>query len=200
MGDIVQSISANVGLSGTIVNLSFKPLTISTLLDGKDIPNGPVELRLEADTTNANLEAETVTVEDLSISGLGLNLVGNLNAVKIKSTPSINGNLSIKPFNLRTFMTQLKQVPPTMADTKTLTKLGLNTDFTGSMNNVELNKLSVVLDQTTLNGSFAVTDFTKQDITFDLNIDKIDVDRYLPPTLENPKNQNKDKKKNAGNT
>ena len=63
------------------------------------------------------------------------------------------------------------------------------------MNNVELNKLSVVLDQKTLNGSFAITDFTKQDITFDLNIDKIDVDRYLPPTLENPKNQNKDKKK-----
>ena len=82
-----------------------------------------------------------------------------------------------------------------MADTKTLTKLGLNTDFTGSMNNVELNKLSVVLDQTTLNGSFAVTDFAKQDITFDLNIDKIDVDRYLPPTLEKPKDQNKDKKK-----
>ena len=195
LGDIVQLISANVGLSGTIANLSFKPLTISTLLDGKDIPNGPVELKLEADTTNANLEAETVTVEDLSISGLGLNLVGNLNAVKIKSTPSINGNLSIKPFNLRTFMTQLKQVPPAMADTKTLTKLGLNTDFTGSMNNVELNKLSVILDQTTLNGSFAVTDFAKQDITFDLNIDKIDVDRYLPPTLENPKDQNKDKKK-----
>lgn len=194
LGDVVQSLSIKAGFSGTIANISFEPFAVSTLLGGKDIPNGPVEMKLVTGATNANLTAETLTVEDLSLSGLGLNLIGNLNAAGIKSEPQIEGDLSIKPFNLRKFMAQLKQELPPMADPKTLTKFSLNTDFEGSKNSVEVKKLAVILDETVLNGSLAVVDLDRQDIIFDINVDKVDADRYLPPSVEKSSDQGKQKK------
>lgn len=191
LSDILKSFSVATQLSGTIENISLKPLTISTIFAGKDIPNSPAELKFEVNAANANLDAEIVTIENFSLNGLGLNIIGNLNASKIKSSPLVDGNLGIKPFNLRHFMTQLKQKIPPMADSKTLTKFGLDTNFSGSTNSIAMKNIAVVLDQTTLNGSLAVTDIAKQDLTFNLNLDRIDADRYLPPATEEPKDKNK---------
>ncbi|MFN2358462.1 MAG: hypothetical protein ABR534_12065, partial [Desulfotignum sp.] len=47
-----------------------------------------------------------------------------------------------------------------------------------------LTGLAAVLDDSQMNGNLAVQDFSNPDITCDLAIDKINVDRYMPQTPE----------------
>ena len=42
------------------------------------------------------------------------------------------------------------------------------------------------LDDTTMRGMLGVADFAAKALRFDLNVDRIDADRYLPPPTEKP--------------
>jgi len=187
LGDVVQALSANAGFSGTTANLALAPLSVTTTVAGPTIPNGPVDLKLTAGSAGANLDDETASVKDLKITGLGLNLTGNLDASKITSAPEATGSLEIEPFDLRAFMTSLEQELPPMADPKTLTRFGLDTTFSGSTRKASIDRLAVVLDETRLTGTVSIDDLEKQSLRFDLEIDQIDADRYLPPPTKEAK-------------
>ncbi len=49
---------------------------------------------------------------------------------------------------------------------------------------LDITGLNIQFDETTITGQAAVNDFEKPAITFGLNIDKINVDKYLPPAKE----------------
>ncbi|MFU8769668.1 MAG: AsmA family protein, partial [Desulfotignum sp.] len=59
--------------------------------------------------------------------------------------------------------------------------VGLKTDFSGSATDIRLSHLAVVLDDTRMTGNLAIQEFSDPDIAFDLAVDRINADRYLPP-------------------
>ncbi|MEE9551601.1 MAG: AsmA family protein, partial [Gammaproteobacteria bacterium] len=153
---------------------------------GKQIPNSPVDMTLSADTS-ANLDKQTLTVTKLALKGLGLNVAGNINASKIFDKPSFTGDLDIAGFNLRQFATQLNQTLPKTADKKVLSKVALKTGFSGSTSSLSLKDLAIQLDNTKLKGNLSVAHFTQPDIKFEIGIDSINADRYLPPEKKSTK-------------
>ena len=71
--------------------------------------------------------------------------------------------------------------PVETSDPAVLDKVSLKTRISGSATDVALSDGIVVLDDSTLRFSARAKDFDKPDLRFDLNLDGIDTDRYLPP-------------------
>lgn len=115
------------------------------------------------------------------ISGLGLDAATTVTASNLINQPNYRGNLKLAPFNLRNFMQELGIEVPKTADNKVLTKVALESQYSGNSNSLSLKELKLTLDDTKATGSLSVADFARQALRFDLNLDQIDADRYLPP-------------------
>lgn len=60
----------------------------------------------------------------------------------------------------------------------------LTGDIEPTAQRVALNHIRLVADDSTLTGTFSLTDFLNPEFTFDLTVDTVDLDRYLNATLD----------------
>jgi len=81
-------------------------------------------------------------------------------------------------------MEQFDITPPETADPEGLGSLELSSRFAGDADQLVLKQLLLKLDQTTVKGQFEVLDFADPAYHFDLSVDRINLDRYLPPASE----------------
>ena len=186
LANVLKSVSIDTGISGNMKGFSVNPLGIKAVLSGKQIPNSPVKIKFNA-ATKANFEKQTLKIDSLSLNGLGLNIEGNIDVQQIINAPVFEGNLKVDRFNLRKLLRQLNQRAPQTADNKVFRKVALQTGFSGSTTNMNLKKINILMDDTRIQGDFSVNEFTNPDIRFALNINKLDADRYLPPSEKTKK-------------
>ena len=186
IADVLQSFHINMEITGGRTDLQISPLAIKGILAGRAIPNSPVKVSLTT-IARANLDTKSLTLSNLTLNGLGLDVKGNLAATNILTQPGFNGDLVVAPFNLRRLLKQLNQKPLVTADKKVLTRVALKTGFSGSPTLIHLKDLRAGLDETTLTGNFSVLDVKSQDLQFDLKIDRLNADKYLPPVQKGQK-------------
>ena len=135
-------------------------------------------VQLQANVATA---AQTAHVKALNVKLGELSLQVALDASGILDQPAYHGSITLAPFNPRPLLQEMLGELPTMADDKALTRAQFSTQFEGSLNRVSLQSLNAALDDTNISGSTTVTQFDKPKVEFALNVDAIDVDRYLPP-------------------
>lgn len=176
----VRAIGLDAGIKGSMSALTLAPFKASAEVNGPDKAK-PVTVTLGAGSAQANLDKETLSVRDLALTGLGLNVKGTLDATQIKSAPAFSGQLNVAPFNLRNVLASLNQPLGPMADTQALTKVGLDTVFKGTAKSLALSNLNVKLDDTTIKGGVNIADFAGPDVAFQLDVDALNADRYLAP-------------------
>jgi AsmA protein len=118
----------------------------------------------------------------LDMAGLNVEVTGNGDAGA--AGVSLAGQLSIAAFSPRELLATLGEAPMVTADPEVLTNVELNAewDFAGDV--AEINNLQLILDDTTATGWLHLTSLEKQSVQFDLQLDDIDVDRYLAPVDE----------------
>lgn len=121
---------------------------------------------------------------NLGVAGLDLNL--NVTGSSIIDKPRFRGTLKSGEFVPRQMLSQLGITLPEMADPSTLTKASLSSSFDAGLEHASLEKLLVKFDQSTLKGQASVKDFAAPVIRYDLQLDEIDADRYMPPPSEAP--------------
>ncbi len=182
LAEVAQSVSLDVQLSGSADNLRISPLNAELVVSGAQIPNSPQTLALNADTL-LNLDNDSLQVDTFTVSGLGLNLTGNVSASNIQENPAFEGRVEVPAFNARSLLEQLNQ-PVTTADADALTNVALSSAFKGTTNSLNLENLTLTLDDSKLSGSLALNDLATMSGNFNINIDAIDADRYLNPTVE----------------
>jgi len=180
LGSVLKKISVDIGIKGNSSDITVSPLNLKVTVAGKDIPNSPVDLTLVANA-KMNLDKQTLSVSNLRLNGLGLDVKANIEAQQIKDKPTYSGDLAVTEFNLRKFMRQMKQDPPKTADKKVLRKVALQTKFSGTTSSLSLKDLSLLLDDTRMKGNISVKHFNQPTIDFAIDIDNINADRYLPP-------------------
>ena len=147
-----------------------------------DLESGKPPLRARVDLKSQiafDLEAQTLDVTNLSLSANNLNLLANLKGTRLFEAPAVSGTLEMKPFNPRTLMDKLG-VKYDSADKNTLTTLALKTKFAATADSAELKDLALTLDDSHLTGALGIKHFAKPAYQFDLAVDQIDLDRYLP--------------------
>jgi len=166
-----------------LTDLSFdRPigLNLSVIVDGypltMDGSIGPVGKEIGKGTVPANFSLALLDQIDISLKG-------SINQPAVD--PAFDLDMSIKEFSPRKLLTVLKQpLPMEPADPKVLTKVSLSLHAEGSSKAISLSKGKLLLDDSNLDFSAAVKEFSKPDMAFDLKLDQIDLDRYLPPPLE----------------
>jgi AsmA protein len=185
LGEVAQSIQLDMEVGGTSGNLRLSPLRLDLVLAGRQIANSPQTLSLSADTI-ANLDQYSVRTDSFSLSGLGLELGGSVAATNINAAPSFDGRLEIPAFDARRFMLQLNQELPPTSDDSVLQKVALSTAFGGTQSSFNLNDMTLLLDESTITGSLAVSDLATMASQFTLNVDTINADRYMAPATTEP--------------
>jgi len=125
---------------------------------------------------------------DLSIKAfkqLALRLKGNLeNPV---TSPGVDLNIELAEFSPRMLMSELGQeFPVATTDPEAISRLSLKTHVKADAKNVSLTNGNMELDQSKLKFSAAVAEFSKPNLKFDLDLDQINLDRYMPPKSEQP--------------
>ena len=186
LAQVLKSIDINTGINGNTSKLDLKPLSLEVIFSGKNIPNSPVKLIVQADS-EINLDEETFNLSGLRVSGLGLDVKGTVKASQFKTEPALSGQLAIAPFDLRQFLQTINQEVPKTADPKVLKHVALTTNFTGTTSSLSLKELKAELDETRMQGDINIKNISPLDIEFGLGVDKLNADRYLPPQTESSK-------------
>lgn len=154
-------------------------LKLEANLTGDALPGGKAQIAVGADVA-ANLNQKTVSLDNLTVSALGLEANGNLAVNNFDTDQQVSGKLSVKQFDAKSMLKQLAGTEVDTADPKALTAVALETTIGGNAQALNLDPLKVVLDDSTLQGNLSVGSA----IRFDLGLDSIDADRYLPPAGE----------------
>ncbi|MEJ2762290.1 MAG: AsmA family protein, partial [Gammaproteobacteria bacterium] len=181
LGRAVRSVSFDAAVSGDRRVINLKPMMLKMTVGGGQIPRG--DLTLDA-ATHLNLDKQELDLNDLRLAGLGLNVHGSLHAKDIQKSPRYSGELKVNPFDLRKLMHELNMKPPETENKKALTKVAVDAGFSGTADEVNIPRLTVGVDKSTLKGSLAVKGFKQPAIQAKLDVDQINLDDYLPPAAK----------------
>ena len=149
---------------------------------------GPERLgTLGIDTAFEYDAAESVLrLDDFAASALGLRTSGDLTVRDPTDSPDVTGTLQVANFSPRALLERFgRDVPPT-ADPVALQEAALSADVALGANRAEFGTLQLRLDDSNVTGRVEVTDFADPHFVFELGVDRVDLDRYLPPTSEAP--------------
>ena len=160
-------------------------LDVSLNMQSELLPVSPLNVRLRGNI-DADIAQQRVQLAGLQLQTLGLTANAELNIQEILSIPQAKGQLSLAGFSPRELTKMLAIELPESTDSSVLNKAALNLDFTGSADAMNVSSLDVVLDDSQLTGSLSVENFSQPAVRFDLMLDDMDVDRYLPPATESP--------------
>ncbi len=96
-------------------------------------------------------------------------------------SPQFDLALEISPFSPRKLMATLEQqLPFETTDPKVLNKLGLNLKLKGNPAEITISNGLLTLDDSQLEFLATVKDMAKPDVNFNLKLNSINLDRYLP--------------------
>jgi AsmA protein len=150
--------------------------------NGDAVPGGQVNATLIWKHIVANLQADTVAINHLDASAYGATMHLDMQGKNITRHPVMTGKLTLDRFSPRQVLTALGHgALVETRDPGALSSASAGFDFVAATDSVTLQNLQLKLDDTTLSGQAAVKDFKSRALSFNLNVDKLDADRYLPP-------------------
>jgi len=155
-------------------------LSFSAMLD-----NQPLSVDGTVGPVGKDFKQATIPVDiDLNaFKQLALQLKGSVK--NPASKPGIEMAVEIKEFSPRQLMAALGQkFPVNTSDPKVLERVALKANIKGDTSRASVTNGILNLDESTLNFSLNATEYSKPNLAFDLKLDRINVDRYLPPKSE----------------
>jgi len=135
---------------------------------------------------SADLAAQTLDAPNFTAQLATASVGGSLRGSRIVEAPAFTGAFKLDPVSLRDLMTRLGVAVPKTRDTQALTRLSGHGAFTYGGNALAVNDLDVQLDDSQLRGKLAVTNLETRAMSFDLAIDRINLDRYRAPPQAAP--------------
>lgn len=109
-----------------------------------------------------------------------LSLDGTLR--NLNKNPSVDGQVSLSPFSPRKLAADLGfDFPVETTDPKVLGNLAFQGNISASAGSIKVSKGRLTLDQSMISFSLDAPSLSPPNIRFDTDIDRIDIDRYLPP-------------------
>jgi len=149
---------------------------------GDAIPGGDTQAQLRWKHLAANLDSGSVALNGLDLGAYGLTLHLEAQGKDIQKEPSFAGSVKLDPFSPRDVLKALGHAD--LLDTRdagAFKRAAAAFGFSATASSVSASDVDFTLDDTHLTGKAAVKDFKTQALSFDLDVDKLDADRYLPP-------------------
>lgn len=141
-----------------------------------------VRFSVSAPGIDVNLKSQTLTALAVGLNVAGAQVNGSVEATGILDSPSFRGSVKLEPLVLREYLPRLGAAVPRTRDPKAYSSVAGAADFAYVKDSLRLEKLQASLDDTQLHGSLALAlGAGARAVNFDLAVDALDADRYLPP-------------------
>lgn len=160
----------------------------------------PVQLNFSAELDNQPLSLEGtvgpvgsgmgkgVIPLDLTLKALkqlAMTLKGNLE--NPATSPGVDLDIAVDKFSPRELVAGLGQTfPVETTDPKALSSVAVKAHINADANRASLSNGVLNLDDSKLDFSATATQFSRPNLKFDLKLDKINLDRYMPPKSDQP--------------
>ena len=149
---------------------------------GEGLPADGVALKLKANIA-ADLAADTAKISDLKLTGPETELSGGLDIAKLQTAPQLKGRIELSQTNLKQlaalFGTDIKTTDP-----KALTQVSASITLAQEGGATRLDPIQITLDDTKANGYVRLLNPKGPVVRAKLDVDAIDLDRYLPPKAD----------------
>jgi len=140
-----------------------------------------VRCSVSAAAVELNLAAQTLAAPAFAVNLAGAQLNGSVQGTQIIDAPTITGTVTLAPLVVREYLPRIGMTNPTTRDPKALSLIAASGSFTYGEHAARFDKLQATLDDTHLTGSVAIVNLDTHAVAFDLTVDTINLDRYLPP-------------------
>jgi AsmA protein len=101
------------------------------------------------------------------------------------ASPSVKLAVEVAEFSPRQLFAALNRpFPVQTTDPKALDRVAFSANIDAGAKNVSISDGKLDLDESKMNFTFKASDFTRPNVAFDVALDQIDADRYLPPSTE----------------
>ena len=143
----------------------------------------PVAVAFSTPDLGLDLPAQTLKVPAFRLQLATAKLTGALQARRILDAPAITGSFHLDSLSPRDLMRALSMAPPATRDPGALTRFAASGQFACGNNALRATGLDLRLDDSRLQGEAAITNLDTQAMSFDLSLDRINIDRYLQPAF-----------------
>ena len=186
-----------VGLDGTVqVNSDLTSVTVDGLklkvdAEGEGLPKDGVGIEMAGDFA-LDQSAGTMSFQNLAVSGPEVKVTGQVDGSGLQDKPQINAQLKLDQTNLKNLLGAFGVVVET-TDPQALTRVSGDVGVKVSDGSAAVDPLTLKLDDSSLTGSVSLPSFEGPVVRATLNLDDIDLDRYLPPASSEQPVQKDDK-------
>lgn len=181
---IATTLGGVVHAASDTAEIAVRDLALAFELGGATVPGGKQSGALKVPGLTVNLDAQTLALPELSLEAAGLRLTGSVSGSSIVDAPAFAGRLEVQSFSPRALLERLGEAPPDTTDPAALTRASFESGFQAGPEQVALDGLRLLLDDTTLAGTATVGFGKVLRVRSTLALDAIDLDRYLPPETE----------------
>ena len=185
---IKASVEANLNQQQYAINHLNMDLTTR----GYQLPGGELSLKMNSSML-IDLQQQSAVIEVMKIDSTGMQLTATANITGLDAEPLFEGELKLAEFNLLDVAQLYKIQLPDMSDKKALQKVQASMHYRSKGGGIDLSDIALKLDDSTISGRASVHDFDKPELTYDLKLNDIKLDRYLPAV----KSQSRQRAKNA---
>ncbi len=158
----------------------FDAPTLTLRLVGEGWPKDGLPVTMKFTSVLADLEAQTLKLAGLDLQAAGARVQGELAGTQILDAPRITGPIRLADVAPRTLLGQLGVDAPATRDPKVLQHLSLDGTLDATGKAVTVRGVRGRLDDTALAGQVGAN-LDSGALRFDLQLDRIDADRYLAP-------------------
>jgi AsmA protein len=186
----VRYVDRGAGSENTLSDLTLRltdvsldrpvPLTFSAQVDGKPVSLegtvGPVGRQPGKGDLGFDLMAKALEQVEVAVKGKISDAVSN---------PRLDATVNVPPFSPRKLVAALGQpFPLETKDPEVLKKVSVTAGVRGGPESISLIDGILAIDDSTAKFSAQVSEFEKPKASFDMQLDRIDLDRYLPAGKE----------------
>ena len=178
--DMRVDLNLDTTLAADLDNNHFvlDPMTLDADIAG--MTTNPVSVHLEQ-KLDVNLDEDRAQITDLLLEAAGTRTTGNATVTGLTGEMKVAGQIDTEPFDANAALEAIGEEPIETSDDSALSKVALSATLDGPANSVMVNPLKVTLDSSTLSGKAGLENLETGKIVFDLNLDQITLDGYLPP-------------------
>ncbi len=124
---------------------------------------------------------DTLTIVPLDAEMFGLKASGEVTARNVSSAAAWTGSAEIAEFSPQDLLQRFGLPPQPTSDPAAFRRATVVTRFGVTRDRAELDDLVLAIDETRITGRFALVGFERPAYRFELDVDRVDADRYLPP-------------------
>lgn len=162
----------------------FSNIAMKVSATGKGVPGGKGEFGLGLAEFKIDMDKQTAQGTGLTFSGYGAKGTGQFLASNLKEGPDVKGRIDIPDFNGRELSAALTGKAPDTADAAAYQHITASLEFRTGRGYLEIPNFSAKLDDAVVEGRFRSTGLEQKAYGFNIRIQGLDVDRFLPAQKE----------------